>query len=82
MAWIVADSFNRPNHQPKPIQSNQPQLVRYAYYNGARHFLITTTKEDTEKVKALFRDILDDAEVRFCVTRRALLRLRWIDLTD
>lgn len=38
------------------------KLVRYAYYNGARHFLITTRSADTEKVKAMFRDILDNAE--------------------
>ena len=37
--------------------------MRYAYYNGARHFLITTRSADTEKTKALFRDILDNPEV-------------------
>ena len=39
------------------------KLVRYAYYNGARHFLITTRSTDTEKIRGLFRDILDNADV-------------------
>ena len=62
------DRLTHPHPHPHPHpthQPTQPQLVRYAYYNGARHFLITTTKEDTEKVKALFRDILDNADVSF-----------------
>jgi acyl transferase domain-containing protein/NADPH:quinone reductase-like Zn-dependent oxidoreductase/thioester reductase-like protein/acyl carrier protein len=40
------------------------KLVRYAYYNGARSFLITTRSADTERVRGLFRDILDDASVK------------------
>ena len=40
------------------------KLVRYAYYNGARSFLITTRSTDTEKVRGMFRDILDDPAVK------------------
>jgi acyl transferase domain-containing protein/NADPH:quinone reductase-like Zn-dependent oxidoreductase/thioester reductase-like protein/acyl carrier protein len=40
------------------------KLVRYAYYNGARSFLITTRSADTERVRGLFQDILDDASVK------------------
>ena len=40
------------------------KLVRYAYYNGARSFLITTRSADTQKVKAMFSDILDNPDVK------------------
>lgn len=35
---------------------------RYAYYHGARHFLITTRASDTAKTREAFRDVLDDGE--------------------
>lgn len=39
------------------------KLLRFAYFNGARHFLITTRSADTEKTKAAFRDIVDQPGV-------------------
>lgn len=35
---------------------------RYAYYFGARHFLITTRSTDTDKVRSAFSDILTNGD--------------------